>query len=49
MLLEAEVTLTPVRGDKVQFGEGDLVVFASGMKCQWDVHKAFRKHFHFKD
>tara|TARA_B100001250_G_C19223851_1_gene539172 strand:+ start:68 stop:301 length:234 start_codon:yes stop_codon:yes gene_type:complete len=49
LLLEGEVTLTPDGVEPVKLCEGDLVVFSAGMKCQWDVHKAVRKHYHFGD
>ena len=49
LLLEGEVTVTPVGGDPVKFGTGDLVLFPAGMDCRWDVHKAVRKYYRFGD
>jgi uncharacterized cupin superfamily protein len=31
----------------VRFGAGDLVTFAAGLRCSWDVHAAVRKHYRF--
>ena len=49
LLLEGKVTVTPVGGQPVKFGAGDLVIFPEGMNCRWDVHKAVRKHYRFSD
>ena len=49
LLLQGEVTVTPEGAEPVKLAEGDLVVFPSGMKCKWDVHKAVRKHYRFDD
>ena len=49
LLLEGEVTVTPVGGDPVKFGSGDLVLFPAGMDYRWDVHKAVRKYYRFGD
>lgn len=46
-VLEGEVTVTTPDGQAVGFGPGDLVVFPSGLKCSWDVHKPVRKHYRF--
>ena len=47
LLLEGEVTVTPDGGEPVRFGAGDLVTFAAGLSCSWDVHAAVRKHYRF--
>lgn len=47
LLLEGDVTVTPQEGEPVRFGAGDLVVFASGLRCTWEVHRAVRKHYRF--
>jgi uncharacterized cupin superfamily protein len=46
-LFEGQATVTTEGGEKVQFGEGDIVVFPKGLKCTWDVNKPVRKRFHF--
>ncbi len=46
-ILEGEVTVTPDNGEPVHFGAGDLVTFAKGLSCVWDVKKALRKHYQF--
>jgi uncharacterized cupin superfamily protein len=47
LLLEGDVTVTPEGGEAVCFGAGDLVVFAAGLSCSWDVHAPVRKHYRF--
>ena len=47
LLLEGDVTVTPEGGQPVRFGAGDLVVFAAGLRCTWDVHAPVRKHYRF--
>ena len=47
LLLEGDVTVTPQGGEPVRFGAGDLVVFAAGLSCEWDVHVPVRKHYQF--
>ena len=47
LVLEGDVTVTPDSGDAVRFGAGDLVVFAGGLSCTWDVHQPVRKHYRF--
>jgi len=47
LLLEGDVTVTPEGGEPVRFGAGDLVVFAAGLSCRWDVHAPVRKHYRF--
>ena len=46
-LLEGDVTVTPDGGNPVRFGEGDLVTFATGLSCTWEIHKSVRKHYTF--
>lgn len=45
--LEGEVAVTPLGGQPVLIGRGDLVVFPSGMSCTWEVRQAVRKHYQF--
>lgn len=47
-ILEGEVTVTPTNGVPVSFAAGDLVTFASGLDCVWEVKKPLRKHYHFE-
>jgi uncharacterized protein len=46
-ILEGEVTVTPKDGEPVSFGPGDLVTFAPGLSCTWEVKKPLRKHYQF--
>lgn len=45
--LEGDVIVTPVGGEPVQIGKGDLVTFASGLSCTWNIRQAVRKHYNF--
>ncbi len=47
LLLEGDVTVTPDGGEPVRFGAGDLVTFAAGLSCHWQVHQSVRKHYRF--
>jgi uncharacterized cupin superfamily protein len=46
-LLEGEVTVTPENGTPVSFKKGDLVIFDKGLRCNWNVTKAVKKHYRF--
>lgn len=46
-ILEGDVIVTPEKGEQVRFGQGDLVVFNSGLKCIWKVLSPVRKHYRF--
>ena len=47
LMIDGDVTITPEGGEPVRIKAGDLVVFAKGMKCIWDVHQPVRKHYRF--
>lgn len=46
-LLAGSVVVTPEGGAPVAFGKGDLVTFAAGLTCTWEVREAVRKHYRF--
>jgi len=46
-LLEGEVIVTPDGGEPVRIGKGDLVTFAAGLSCTWEIRQAVRKHYRF--
>ena len=46
-LLEGDVIVTPNGGEPVHIQAGDLVVFAAGLSCHWEIRKAVRKHYAF--
>ena len=46
-ILEGEVTVTENSGASVKFGAGDLVTFAEGLDCVWEIHSPVRKHYKF--
>ena len=46
-LLEGDVTVTPDGGKPVRIGKGDLVTFAAGLSCTWEIHATVRKHYTF--
>lgn len=45
--LEGEVTVTPEGGLPVTMGKGDLVTFAPGLACTWEITQAVKKHYSF--
>ncbi|MBN2030262.1 cupin domain-containing protein [bacterium] len=45
--LEGEVSVTPDGEKPVEMGEGDLVIFPSGLSCTWEIRKDVRKHYKF--
>ncbi len=47
-ILEGRVTVTPEGGEPVTLGPGDLVTFAKGLACTWDIHEPVKKHYTFK-
>jgi uncharacterized cupin superfamily protein len=47
-IVEGEVTVTPNNGTPVSFAAGDLVTFANGLDCVWEVKKPLRKHYRFE-
>jgi uncharacterized protein len=46
-LLEGDVTVTPEKGNPVNIGKGDLVVFKKGLKCTWKIKSPVKKHYRF--
>jgi len=47
-LLEGKVIVKTDAGEKVEFGQGDFVVFPKGVSCTWDIRLPVRKHYNFK-
>ncbi len=47
LFLEGEVTVKTKQGEVVSFGKGDFVTFPKGLKCQWTIRKAVKKHYQF--
>ncbi|OLP17755.1 cupin [Leptolyngbya sp. 'hensonii'] len=47
-LLEGAVEVTPEGGSPVSIGQGDLVVFPTGMSCTWNILSPVRKHYKFE-
>ena len=45
--LEGDVVVTPVGGEPVSIGKGDLVTFPKGMSCTWKIKKNVKKHYKF--
>lgn len=47
-LLEGEVVVTPDNGEApVTIKAGDLVTFAAGLSCHWQIKADLRKHYQF--
>ncbi|MBD3245760.1 MAG: DUF861 domain-containing protein [Candidatus Omnitrophica bacterium] len=44
-LLEGRAEVTLPSGEKVAFGEGDLVTFPQGLDCTWHIIQKVRKHY----
>ena len=47
-ILEGKVTVHLGKGEIVQFGAGDFVIFPKGLSCTWEVKEPVRKHYNFK-
>ena len=45
--LAGRVQVTPVGGEPVDLGPGDLAVFPAGLDCTWDVREPVCKHYAF--
>ena len=45
-VLEGRVKVSAA-GQEVEFGPGDLVVFAKGLDCVWNVISPVKKHYRF--
>jgi uncharacterized protein len=45
--LEGNVIVTPVGGQAVQMGKGDLVTFPAGMSCTWEIISDVKKYYCF--
>ncbi|MEH2224949.1 cupin domain-containing protein [Nostoc sp.] len=46
--LEGEALVTPDRGEAVQMGKGNLVIFPAGISCRWEITKDVKKHYYFE-
>lgn len=45
--LAGDVVVTPLGGEAVAMGRGDLVAFPAGMSCTWEIRGAVKKHYRF--
>lgn len=45
--LEGEALVTPVEGAPVRLQRGDLVRFAAGLRCTWEILAPVSKHYKF--
>ena len=46
-LLEGKVFIETENGEKVEFGQGDYVIFPKGLSCTWDIKVPVKKHYNF--
>jgi uncharacterized cupin superfamily protein len=46
-ILEGQAKVEPEKGEPVEFGAGDLVIFPKGLNCVWDITSPIRKHYKF--
>ncbi|MEA3488971.1 MAG: cupin domain-containing protein [Candidatus Omnitrophota bacterium] len=44
-ILEGSAKVEPDRGESVEFGAGDMVIFPKGMNCTWEITAPIRKHY----
>ncbi len=44
-ITSGEAVVTPDGGEPVTIKRGDLVNFAAGLSCRWDIRKAIRKNY----
>ncbi len=49
MLIDGEVTITPLDGEAVELGEGDVFVLPKGWSGRWDVSETVRKLYVIAD
>ncbi len=47
-LIEGQVVVETKDGEKVEFGQGDFVIFPEGLSCIWDIKAPVKKHYNFK-
>ena len=47
-ILAGSATVTPDGGAPVTLESGDLVTFAKGLHCRWEIHAQIEKHYRFK-
>ncbi|MBU0757451.1 MAG: cupin domain-containing protein [Nanoarchaeota archaeon] len=47
LVLEGKAIVTAEDGSIVEFGAGDYVEFAKGLKCTWKIIEPIRKHYKF--
>jgi len=48
-ILSGEVIVTPEGGEPVLIKQGDLVYFAAGLSCIWDIRAPLKKHYQLRD
>lgn len=47
-ILKGEATITPADGgEPVVIKKGDLVHFAKGLSCEWQITQDIKKHYQF--
>ncbi len=47
-ILDGEVVVTSADGQEiVHLKAGDLVTFAAGLSCRWEIKQDLRKHYQF--
>jgi uncharacterized cupin superfamily protein len=44
-ILRGRFTVTPEGGEPQQFKRGDLITFAAGLRCTWDIEQDVEKHY----
>jgi uncharacterized cupin superfamily protein len=44
-ILRGRFPVTPEGGEPQQFKRGDLITFAAGLRCTWDIEQDVEKHY----
>ena len=47
-IIKGEATVTTAGGEIIELKRGDLVTFPAGLKCQWEIKKAIKKHYNIE-
>ena len=46
-IIEGNVTVASEEHN-IKINSGDYIIFSKGLKCNWKVHSAIKKHYNFK-
>ncbi len=46
-IIRGRFAVTPEGGEPMHFGRGDLIRFAAGLSCTWEIIEEVEKHYRF--